>query len=283
MMVGAAEPFLPPGWALRGCEAERGVAMITDEAGLPVAAEEVVRIGLLEASCVDGIVVAAFADPGASVLRARVSIPVVGIGEAALLEAGAGGRRFGVATTTPGLVTAIEARVRLLGLSAGFTGVRVPLGDPLSLAARPADQDAALGQAVQACLQRDGAEAVVIDGGPPQRERRTADRAVRRGDRAAAAGGDAAGLLRLGVDHLAKAGDFRREQCDQGRVPARARRRFLTEGIENAQQGGFQRGVARLRGMREDHNGRSRWLLSANVRLARRPPESDESPPPLRH
>jgi allantoin racemase len=166
MMLGAAEPFLPSGWTLRGCQAARGVAMITDDSGLPVAAEEVVRIGLLEASCVDAIVVAAFADPGASALRALVSIPVVGIGEAALREAGAGGRRFGVATTTPGLVASIEARVRSLGLSAGFTGVRVPPGDPLSLAASPADQDAALADSVHACLHQDGASTVVIGGGP---------------------------------------------------------------------------------------------------------------------
>ena len=166
MMLGAADPFLLPGWTLRGCQAERGVSMITDETGLAVAAEEVVRIGSALASDVAAIVVAAFADPGAEALRARVSIPVVGIGSAALLEAGAGGRRFGVATTTPALVASIEARVRSLGLSAGFTGVRVPAGDPLALAASPADQDAALAAAVQACLHKDGASAVAIGGGP---------------------------------------------------------------------------------------------------------------------
>ncbi len=166
MMLGAAESVLPPGWTLRGCQAERGVPMITDETGLPVAAAEVVRIGLAEASGVDAIVVAAFADPGAVGLRERLSIPIIGIGEAALRAAGAGGRRFGIATTTPGLVASMEAAVHRFGLSAQFTGVRVPAGDPLVLAARPADQDAALAEAVHACLHRDGASAVVIGGGP---------------------------------------------------------------------------------------------------------------------
>ena len=144
MMLGAAESFLPPGFSLRGCQAERGVPMIVDEAGLPVAAEEVVRIGLREASRVDAIVVAAFADPGADALRPQISIPVIGIGESVLREAGAGGRRFGIATTTPGLVASMEAAVRRFGLAGRFTGVRVPAGDPVALSAHPSDQDDAL-------------------------------------------------------------------------------------------------------------------------------------------
>ena len=130
MMAGLVEPLLPPAWTLRSRNAERGVPMITDEAGLAVAAEEVVRIGCALASGVDAIVVAAFGDPGVKALRALVSIPVVGIGEAALREAGAGGRRFGVATTTPALVASIVARVEQLGLAVSFSGVRVPRGDP---------------------------------------------------------------------------------------------------------------------------------------------------------
>ena len=55
---------MPAGWALRGCEAERGVPMITDGAGLAVAAEEVARIGCAMDGGVDAIVVAAFGDPG---------------------------------------------------------------------------------------------------------------------------------------------------------------------------------------------------------------------------
>ncbi|MEI7710635.1 MAG: aspartate/glutamate racemase family protein, partial [Rhodospirillales bacterium] len=78
MMLGAAESILPPGWTLRGRQAEHGVPMITDRTGLPVAAAEVVRIGLSEASGVDAIVVAAFADPGAATLREHLSIPIIG-------------------------------------------------------------------------------------------------------------------------------------------------------------------------------------------------------------
>jgi Asp/Glu/hydantoin racemase len=95
-----------------------------------------------------------------------LSIPVIGIGEAAIKEAAAGGQRFGIATTTPQLVRSIEASVHSLGLAGTFTGVRVPGGDPLTFAANPTDQDAALAVAATQCIELDGAAAVVIGGGP---------------------------------------------------------------------------------------------------------------------
>ncbi|MFI8962357.1 aspartate/glutamate racemase family protein [Streptomyces sp. NPDC053493] len=114
-----------------------------------------------------GVVPALGASPvrrvGASVAS---SLPVVGIGEAALLEAADGGRRFGIATTTPRLGEEIAAHVERLGLAARYTGARFTLGAPEQLAARPEAQLAALMAAARACVRRDGAEAVVIGGGP---------------------------------------------------------------------------------------------------------------------
>ncbi len=166
MMLAAASPFLPPGMALRGVQADSGAAMILDEDALLEAGREVVRLGLSESGRADAVIVAAFGDPGATMLQARLIIPVIGIGEAAIREAAAGGRRFGIATTTPRLLRAIGDRVRSLGLAGTFTGLRVPKADPLVLAAHPAEQDEALASAVRQCIGLDGAEAVVIGGGP---------------------------------------------------------------------------------------------------------------------
>jgi Asp/Glu/hydantoin racemase len=165
MMLGIAAPLLPPGVALRGVSAARGVAMIVNEADLLAAAPDVVRLGL-EARNITAIVVAAFGDPGAEALRDAVSVPVVGIGEASIAEAAEGGRRFGIATTTPGLVRPIEALVERLSLSRNFTGVRVAGDDPVALAADAARQQRALARSVHACIDLDGAEAVIIGGGP---------------------------------------------------------------------------------------------------------------------
>ncbi|MFG1281747.1 aspartate/glutamate racemase family protein [Xanthobacter autotrophicus] len=166
MMLSVAGPLLPHDVTLRGMTATTGAAMIVDEAALAEAADEVVRIGLAEASRINAVIVSAFGNPGVGSLRALLRVPVIGIGEAAILKAAATGSRFGIATTTPDLVRSIEAGVRDLGLQGQFTGVRVPDGDPLSLAADPPAQDQALAAAATACIEQDGADAVVIGGGP---------------------------------------------------------------------------------------------------------------------
>jgi allantoin racemase len=166
MMHSLARAALPQALALRSATAAQGAPMITTDTELATAVQEVLAIGRREASAVSAIVVAAFGDPGLALLRAQVGIPVFGIGEASMQEAASGGRRFGVATTTPGLAASIADAVARLGLAPCFTGTRIPQDDPLRLAADPQLQDALLAQAVQACVAHDGAQAVVIGGGP---------------------------------------------------------------------------------------------------------------------
>jgi allantoin racemase len=166
MMVRIAASVLPAGIALQGISAASGVPMIVDEAELSASAREVVRLGVELAPEVAAIVVAAFGDPGAEALRDAVRVPVVGIGAASFAEAAAGGRRFGIATTTPGLVRPIEALVERLSFGGCFTGVRVPEGDPRALAEDVSRQERVLAQLVRDCIEVDGAEAVIIGGGP---------------------------------------------------------------------------------------------------------------------
>jgi allantoin racemase len=166
MMLDSATPHLPPGVTLRGVGAAHGVAMIVNEADLRASAAEVSRLALANAADVSAVIVAAFGDPGVETLRSEIDIPVVGIGEASLAEASSGGRRFGIATTTQGLARAIERMVEQRSLGALFAGVRVPDCDPLALAADPSAQEQALARTVRDCITLDGAEAVVIGGGP---------------------------------------------------------------------------------------------------------------------
>jgi Asp/Glu/hydantoin racemase len=166
MMVAIARSCVPDGFAVLGATATRGPPMIVTAEALAAAADEVVEIGLREAAGVAGIIVGAFGDPGLETLRRNVSIPAVGICEAAMLEAAAGGRRFGVATVTPRLVEPITARARDLGLAHLFTGIRLTPGDPLALTADPARLQQCLADAVTQCFDADQAEAVIIGGGP---------------------------------------------------------------------------------------------------------------------
>ncbi len=166
MMVRIAQLVASDNVEIVGATAQRGPSMIVDPTALAASAPQVVEIGSARAKDVSGIIISAFGDPGIDDLRRAVSIPVVGIAEAAMLTASANGRRFGVATTTPGLVASIDARAAELGLAHLYTGTRLTSGDPLKLSADPERLVYALRLAVSDCIQLDKAEAVIIGGGP---------------------------------------------------------------------------------------------------------------------
>lgn len=168
MMTALARRALGDALPVRGVTVARGPRMLTDPAALTAAAPEVVAAGLRATAAGDcaALLVGAFGDPGAELLRAATDVPVMGLGEAALREAAAGGTPFGIATTTPLLADAIAARVTALGLADRYTGLRLTSGGPEHLSARPELLLDALERAVRACVDRDGARAVVIGGGP---------------------------------------------------------------------------------------------------------------------
>lgn len=173
MMAAIARRTLCPedGFVVRGVTVAEGPSMLVEENALRAAGPQVLDAARRvlagpEGERVEALVVGAFGDPGVEELRSWTGPPVVGIAEAAMAEAATDGRRFGIATTTPGLAAAIDARVDRLGWSAQYTGIRLTPGDPRQLAATPDVMRERLAAAVGACVTEDGAEAVIIGGGP---------------------------------------------------------------------------------------------------------------------
>lgn len=166
MMVTIARVTLPAGFTVRGVTARNGPPMILTPDALAAAGDEVLALWQRYGEGVAGVVVSAFGDPGLTALKGLANVPVTGICEASVLAAAQGGRRFGIATVTPDLVGPIEACVHGLGIGRAYTGTRLTREDPEALTADPARLEAALGQAVEACVALDGAQAVVIGGGP---------------------------------------------------------------------------------------------------------------------
>lgn len=166
MMVQIAAGGARPGFRVRGVTASAGPSMIVNTHELDAAAVEVERVWHSTGRDYAGVVISAFGDPGIERVRAACRVPVVGICEASMLEAGEGGRRFGIATVTPELVVPIDARADELGLGAVYTGIRLTEGDPRGLAGDPGALEDALAQVVQRCIDEDGAQAVIIGGGP---------------------------------------------------------------------------------------------------------------------
>lgn len=166
MMVRIARAVAPPGVAVLGATAARGPRVILDGPALLAAAREVTRLGAARTRGIAGVIVGAFGDPGLAALRTALPVPVTGIAEAAMLEAARGGRRFGIATVTPELVGPIADRARELGLAGNLTGIQLTQSDPTWLFADPGRLDAEMLVAIRRCIERDGAQAVAIGGGP---------------------------------------------------------------------------------------------------------------------
>jgi allantoin racemase len=151
---------------ISGATATRAPLLITTPRALEDAGSEVVEIAAAQADSFDGFIVSAFGDPGLDTLRARVGRLAVGIANAAIVEAASHGRRFGIATTTPELETQIVGRVGAAGLSSQFTGVRFTTGDPAALMSNGDALMRSMATVIRGCIEEDGAEAIIIGGGP---------------------------------------------------------------------------------------------------------------------
>jgi Asp/Glu/hydantoin racemase len=163
-MLEIARSAAPAGVELTGAMAASGASLITDESQLATAAEAVLDL-LRNLAPADGVIIAAFGDPALAAARALLACQVTGIAEAGMAEAAAGGRPFAVATTTPRLAASITAVAERYGHGAIFRRVHLTPGEPETLMANLAALEAALADACHAAM-RDGAEAVVIGGGP---------------------------------------------------------------------------------------------------------------------
>lgn len=167
MMCRYAQAELPE-FEVIGATATAGPKMITEDVALGQSRRYVVAAvlnALDENPDIAAVVVAAYGDPGRDILEDLLDIPVLGIGKASMMAAAHGGRAFGVATSTPGLASAIAAMGERFKGDANFVGVTLTQSEPTALAADPERQFEELRAAVQACVDR-GAEAVIIGGGP---------------------------------------------------------------------------------------------------------------------
>jgi Asp/Glu/hydantoin racemase len=155
--------------------ARRGARLITHEAALDESARVLVEdLESIDRSRVAGVIIAAFGDPALRQVRALVDVPVTGLAEASMAEAAsiartaspAGNGRFAVVTTTPELVSSIEATAQRYGHQPWFAGVELTPGEPAALMSDAQALHHAMRQACQRAITERGATAIVIGGGP---------------------------------------------------------------------------------------------------------------------
>lgn len=164
-MVAIARSTAPEWMTIEGRTTLASPRLIVDDAGSLAAARAVVEDAADGVDYGDGVILSAFIDPGIDRLRERLSVPVVGIGESALAEAAALGR-FAVVMTTPALTDALRHYVTSLGLIGKLVSVPGTAEEPHALMAVPERVVAALDSLIRRAVEDDGAEAVVVGGGP---------------------------------------------------------------------------------------------------------------------
>ncbi|WP_024806269.1 aspartate/glutamate racemase family protein [Nocardia sp. BMG51109] len=165
-MLRLARGAAPTGVRVEAATAPHGAALIHDTATLAGGATAVAEVAeRTDAAAYAGLIVAAFGDPGMAEIRATCPVPVTGIAEAGITEAAAGGRRFAIVTTTPGLVPMVRDLVSGYGHAANFLGVHLTAGDAVDLMSDRPRLERALARACEVAAAG-RAEAVVIGGGP---------------------------------------------------------------------------------------------------------------------
>jgi len=162
----AARAAAPPGVSIEPMTAPYGLPLIVTRAdwllaGPPILAALAARRGHFDAA-----VIAVFGDPALAAAKELLDVPVVGISEAGFHAAAMLGRRFGIVSFTAALRPMFEDCLDHHGLRGRCAGFR--MGPP------DASYPATLGEAERAQLLAliadsvalDGAEAVILAGGP---------------------------------------------------------------------------------------------------------------------
>jgi len=164
-MVEIAQAAGGPGIDIVGLTAPFGVPLITNPEALATAGDAVLSIPDAAFEDMSAVIVAAYGDPGADTLAERLDIPVIGIA-AASMQAAAHVGRFSIVTTTPLLVESIRQRAVQLGLVDHLASVRTTGGNAAKLMSDETALRAALAELIDVAVTEDGAEAIIIGGGP---------------------------------------------------------------------------------------------------------------------
>jgi len=155
-----------PGTEIRVRTARSGVAYIETRFESLLAAPAVAEIIAEDVDGVDGVVVAAFGDPGMPALKEMTDIPVVGITEAALATASLLGVRFSIVAISERITAWYRDCVERNGLGSRLASIR-SLRDPLrGIGSVQDDFRDDLLRLANEVVEQDGADVVILAGAP---------------------------------------------------------------------------------------------------------------------
>jgi Asp/Glu/hydantoin racemase len=117
-------------------------------------------------SAVDGVVVAAFGDPGMPALKELVDIPVIGITEAALCAAALQGQRFSIIAISDRIQAWYRDCVERFGFGGRLASIRSINQSLNSIGSVQADFKETLLALSRQAVAEDGADVVILAGAP---------------------------------------------------------------------------------------------------------------------
>lgn len=162
----AARAAAGTGTEIEAVSAPFGLPLIVTRADWLVAGPATLAALQARRGTYDAAVIACFGDPGLDAAKELLEVPVLGISEAAFHAAAMLGRRFGVVSFTAALRPMFEDCLAHHGLAARCAGFRMGppfAGDPGTVAEERLELLAAL---CAESVEQDGAEAVILAGGP---------------------------------------------------------------------------------------------------------------------
>ncbi|MEM7250681.1 MAG: aspartate/glutamate racemase family protein [Pseudomonadota bacterium] len=165
-MVDVAARVAAPDTEIVSCTATRGFEYISSRSEAQIAGAVVLEAIVEHAERVDAVVIGAYGDPGLVAAKELFDIPIVGMAEAAMLTACMVAERFSLVTFSANLVPWFIESVNRAGLDPRCASVRTPSAPMGSVhAVQDALRDVLVAE-VDAAVEVDGADAVILAGAP---------------------------------------------------------------------------------------------------------------------
>ena len=146
--------------------AQKGFPYISNKAEAQIAGGTVLEVLSKYHNEFDAVIIAAFGDPGLIAAREMFDVPIVGLGESAMLSACLFGKKFSVISFTKNMSSWYEESVEILGLQNRYSGFRAIDGVVLSIDEIQSLQKEALIKAAKDAIEIDGADVIIFAGAP---------------------------------------------------------------------------------------------------------------------
>ena len=163
-LVATARRAAAPGTEVAPATATIGAAIVSHRAEEAIAGHAILKAIADHEDTFDGVLIGVSTDPALGAARALLTVPVVGMTEAALLTACMLGGRFGLITfslaSAPGYREAVE-RYGLASRLAGLRTIDMPLAEAYAKREELAD---AIVEVADALVGTDGAEVLILAG-----------------------------------------------------------------------------------------------------------------------